>query len=67
MANRDDIAIVLQEEQLRPLIYKVRDVEVMLDRDLADLYQIETRALKQAVKRNCRRFPEDFMFLLGES
>ena len=67
MTNRDENAVVLREEQLCPLIYKVRGVEVMLDRDLADLYQIETRALKQAVKRNCRRFPEDFLFVLGES
>jgi hypothetical protein len=39
----------------------------MLDRDLATLYQVETRALKQAVKRNIRRFPDDFMFVLEES
>ena len=67
MANRNDTAVVLREEQLRALIYKVRGVEVMLDRHLADLYQIETRALKQAVKRNRRRFPEDFLFVLEES
>jgi len=67
MANRNDTAVVLREEQLRALIYKVRGVEVMLDRHLADLYQIETRALKQAVKRNRRRFPDDFLFVLEES
>jgi len=39
-------------------------VEVMLDRDLAELYEVETRALKQAVKRNLERFPDDFMFEL---
>lgn len=48
-------------------IYMIRGVQVMLDRDLAILYQIETRALKQAVKRNKVRFPEDFMFELTES
>ena len=39
----------------------------MLDYDLAMLYGVETRALKQAVKRNAKRFPEDFMFVLTEN
>ena len=39
----------------------------MLDRDLAELYGVETRALKQALKRNNRRFPSDFMFVLTET
>ncbi|MBS1569400.1 MAG: ORF6N domain-containing protein, partial [Bacteroidetes bacterium] len=43
-------------------IYTVRGHKVMLDSDLAELYQVETRVLNQAVKRNTRRFPEDFMF-----
>lgn len=47
-------------------IFMIRGVQVMLDRDLAALYQIETRALKQAVKRNKARFPDDFMFELSE-
>ena len=42
-------------------------VQVILDRDLAQLYHVETRALKQAVKRNRRRFPDDFMFVLNPS
>ncbi|MHB1348662.1 MAG: ORF6N domain-containing protein [Desulfobulbaceae bacterium] len=45
-------------------IYLIRNQKVMLDRDLAELYVVETRALKQAVRRNIRRFPEDFMFEL---
>ena len=45
-------------------IYTVRGHRVMLDRDLAELYTTETRALNQAVKRNISRFPEDFMFQL---
>lgn len=45
-------------------IYEIRDLKVMLDFDLAELYQVETRALNQAVKRNIERFPEDFMFQL---
>lgn len=48
-------------------IYFIRGVHVMLDRHLAELYQVETRALKQAVKRNQKRFPDDFMFILNEA
>ena len=46
------------------LIYEIRGKKVMLDFDLARLYQVETRALKQAVRRNLARFPSDFMFTL---
>ena len=45
-------------------IFEVRGCRVMLDFHLAELYQVETRALKQAVKRNIKRFPSDFMFVL---
>ncbi|WP_288612486.1 ORF6N domain-containing protein [uncultured Bacteroides sp.] len=45
-------------------IYEVRGTKVMLDFDLAELYGIETRTLKQAVRRNIERFPKDFMFML---
>lgn len=45
-------------------IYEIRGVRVMLDFDLADLYQVETKVLKQSVRRNLDRFPEDFMFEL---
>ena len=47
-------------------IYQVRGVRVMLDFDLAELYQVETKVLKQTVRRNLDRFPEDFMFELTE-
>ncbi len=53
---------VIQNIQNR--IYKVRGERVMLDFDLAALYEVETKVLNQAVKRNKRRFPEDFMFRL---
>jgi len=43
-------------------IYLMRSVKVMLDRDLAELYGVETKVLKQAVRRNINRFPDDFMF-----
>ena len=45
-------------------IYEIRGQRVMLDRDLADLYRVTTSALNQAVKRNAKRFPQDFMFRL---
>jgi hypothetical protein len=58
--------ILLSEELISNKIYFIRNQKVMLDSDLATLYGIETRVLKQAVKRNISRFPEDFMFELTE-
>ena len=51
-------------EPIRNKIYEIRGQRVMLDRDLAELYGVETRVLNQSVKRNANRFPEDFMFQL---
>ena len=51
-------------ERIANKIYVIRDTRVMLDRDLAELYGIKTKVLKQAVRRNLRRFPSDFMFEL---
>ena len=48
-------------------IYEIRGQRVMLDFDLAELYEVETRALNQAVKRNEKRFPSDFMFQLSNT
>ena len=53
-------------ERIQSRIYEVRGVRVMLDFDLAALYQVETKVLKQAVRRNLERFPEDFMFEMTE-
>ncbi len=50
--------------QIKNMIYEVRGYKVMLDSDLATLYEVETRTLNQAVKRNIDRFPNDFMFQL---
>ena len=50
---------------IESLIYEIRGQKVMLDRDLAKLYGVETKVLNQAVKRNLKRFPEDFMFQLS--
>ncbi|HAM10689.1 MAG TPA: hypothetical protein DDY34_18105 [Bacteroidales bacterium] len=47
-------------------IYIVRGIKIMLDRDLAELYGVETKVLKQSVKRNISRFPKDFMFEMSE-
>ena len=52
------------EQTIEKSIYLIRDQKVMLDEDLARLYQVRTKALVQAVKRNSNRFPEDFMFQL---
>ena len=48
-------------------IYEIRDERVMLDFDVASMYEVETKALNQAVKRNIERFPDDFMFRLSNS
>ncbi|MBR3871303.1 MAG: ORF6N domain-containing protein, partial [Paludibacteraceae bacterium] len=54
-------------ENIENLIFNIRGKQVMLDRDLARLYGVETRVLNQAVKRNIKRFPEDFMFRLTKN
>ena len=51
-------------ELIASKIYLIRGLKVMLDKDLAELYDVETRVLNQAVSRNIERFPEDFMFSL---
>ncbi|HSZ33767.1 MAG TPA: ORF6N domain-containing protein [Puia sp.] len=63
MTNEDLIADLLQLIQNR--IYKIRGERVILDFDLAELYAVSTKALNQSVKRNNKRFPEDFMFRLN--
>ena len=52
----------LNEEQIRDKIFNLRGKQVIFDFDLAEIYQVETRILNQAVKRNIKRFPEEFMF-----
>ena len=56
--------LIISEETISNKIYFIRNQKVMLDRDLAVLYGIETKRLKEQVKRNFSRFPEDFMFEL---
>lgn len=62
---KKDIVKVIPDEVVINKIYLIRGQKVMLDRDLAALYGVETRVFNQAVKRNIERFPEDFMFQLS--
>ncbi|WP_394336260.1 ORF6N domain-containing protein [Flavobacterium crocinum] len=58
---------MLSEETISNKIYFIHSQNVMLDSDLASLYRVETKVLKQSVKRNISRFPEDFMFQLSQN
>tara|TARA_R110002049_G_scaffold95727_1_gene235094 strand:+ start:832 stop:1356 length:525 start_codon:yes stop_codon:yes gene_type:complete len=58
---------IIPDEIISNKIYLIRNQKVMIDRDLADLYQVETKRLKEQVKRNLNRFPEDFMFELTKN
>jgi len=60
-------SIGIPDEVVMSKIYLIRNLKVMLDRDLAELYGVETKYLKRQVKRNIIRFPEDFMFELTEA
>ena len=56
--------IILPDERIQSRIFLIRGKKVMFDRDLAELYGVKTQGLNQAVQRNRRRFPSDFMFQL---
>lgn len=57
-----ELSAILPDEAIVNKIYVIRGKKVMIDRDLAELYGVETRVLNQAVRRSIKRFPEDFMF-----
>lgn len=57
----------LKEKIIEKMIYVIRDQKVMLDSDLAQLYEVETRIINRNVQRNIKRFPQDFMFQLSEN
>ncbi len=57
---------LIPSERIEGMILQIRGQKVMLDRDLAALYGVETKALKRAVKRNTTRFPDDFMFVMTQ-
>jgi hypothetical protein len=62
MQNSSDLTI---QERITRSIYLIRNQKIMMDSDLAEMYEVETKVLNQAVKRNMDRFPEDFMFQLS--
>lgn len=62
-----EVEVYVPDEMISEQIYLIRNQKVMLDKDLANLYEVQTKVLKQAVKRNLDRFPEDFMFELTKS
>jgi hypothetical protein len=63
--KKDNILVIPDEKIIRQ-IYYIRGQKVMLDSDLAELYQVETKRLKEQVKRNIARFPKQYMFELTE-
>ena len=63
---KSDILSAVPEEIISNKIYLIRGIKVMLDRDLAELYGVETKRLNEQVRRNIVRFPEDFMFRLTQ-
>lgn len=66
MKKNFEEAVLLPDEVIISKIYLIRGKKVMLDRDLAELYKVETKQLKRAVRRNIERFPYDFMFELSK-
>ncbi len=66
MATKKRVIKIIPDEAVVRMIYVFRGEKVMLDRDLSELYGVETKVLNQAVKRNIERFPKDFMFQLNK-
>lgn len=64
---KKDMKILIPQDVIVSKIYEVRGEKVMIDRDLAELYGVETRVLNQAVRRNLKRFPDDFMFQMTQA
>ena len=58
--------VIIDNRDIQNMIYTFRGKQVMIDRDLAYLYNVETKALNQAVKRNISRFPESFRFQISD-
>jgi len=67
MSSRKTINLRMQLQTIQNKIYEIRGHKVMLDFDLSKLYEVQTKALNQAVKRNIKRFPVDFMFQLTKT
>lgn len=64
--RKNDLQLLVQEQKILNRIYVIRGEKVMLDRDLAEMYGVETKVFNQSIKRNSERFPKDFMFTLSE-
>jgi ORF6N domain len=64
--SKKELQALVAEQKILNKIYAIRGEKVMLDRDLAVMYGVETRVLNQIIKRNLNRFPKDFMFQLSE-
>lgn len=62
----DKALVMVYDRKIQSMIYTFRGRQVMIDRDLAYLYNVETKALNQAVKRNISRFPESFRFQISD-
>ena len=58
---------IVTQSEIQNRIFTFRNIQVMIDRDLAELYQVETKVLNQAVKRNIERFPDTFRFQLNDN
>jgi hypothetical protein len=63
---KKELQMLVAEQKILNRIYVIRGEKVMLDRDLAEMYGVETKVFNQSVKRNSDRFPKDFMFMLSE-
>ncbi len=63
----ENASVLIPDERIMDKIFLIRGQKVMLDRDLAELYGLDTKVLKQQVRRNLNRFPDDFMFELTEN
>ena len=59
--------LILSEKSIQDKIYLIRGLQVMLDKDLAELYEVKAIRLREQVKRNNKRFPSDFMFQLTDA
>ncbi len=62
-----DQVTTITKENIQDKIFMIRGLQVILDRDLTELYQVETRTLKQSVKRNSQKFPQNFMMELSDN
>ncbi|MEA3554044.1 MAG: ORF6N domain-containing protein, partial [Campylobacterota bacterium] len=60
------LEVIDSSQDIQSKIYNIRGLQVMLDTDLAKLYDIETKTFNQSVRRNIKRFPEDFRFQLND-